>query len=217
MTCMICLNTSHTYYNLCNTCNNFIVCPSCYCNDTNIHTLNNCIHCRRKITKEFNYSIETLNIIIYYYKYLIIHILINIIYSNIFLYINFPRNVHINSMFSNTITHLLFVNNLSNCIVIPIIYSNFEDYYHMTVVYALINILYSIIFFASNSNKEVNLYYTYYTIYFYFLTLAKFIVFTLFQLLIAFGRSKKFLMFSYNLNIIKIRDVISNSISSSQV
>ncbi len=160
---------------------------------------------------------ETLNIIAYYYKYLIVHVLVNIIYSNIFLYINFPRDVYINSMFSNTITHLLLVNNLSNCIVIPIIYSNFENYYHMSIVYAFVNILYSIIFFASINHKDVNLYYTYYVIYFYLLTLAKFVIFTFYQLLIAFDRSKKFLMFSYNLTIIKVRNVMNNSISSSQV
>ena len=217
MTCMICLNTSHTYYNLCSVCNNFIVCSACYYNDTNLHTLGNCAHCRHKLTKTFNYSCETLNIITYYYKYLIIHVLVNIIYSNIFLYLNFPRDVYIDSMFSNTITHLLLVNNLSNCIVIPIIYSNFENYYHMSIVYAFVNILYSIIFFASSNHKDVNLYYTYYVIYFYLLTLVKFVVFTIYQLLIAFNRSKKLLMYSYNLQIIKVRNVINNSISSTQV
>ena len=217
MTCMICLNTSHTNYNLCNWCHNFIVCDSCYYNDTNLHTLNNCIHCRKKISKKFNYSFKSLKIILNYYIYVIIHILINIIYSNIFLYINFPRNVPINNTFSTTITHLLIINNISNFIIIPIIYTQFDYYYNMSILYSCVNILYSIIFFANNNPNDVNVYYTYYTIYFYFLTLIKFITFSIYQLIIIFNLSLKTLMREHNLQIIEIKRLKYNSVSTSQV
>ena len=214
---MICLSTHYNCYNLCGSCNNFIICTHCY-NDKNIHKINNCIHCRHKLSKTFNYSFDTLHIIIKYYKYAIIHILFNIIYSNIFLYIYFPRNLEISNMFSTTITHLFLVNNISNFILIPIIYNNFTYYDNMSIIYSCVNILYSLLFYTvSNPKSQLQIYYIYYTTYFYILTLSTLCVFTLYHIILTFNISRIILYTNNNMYLIKIHNNVVNSLTTSTV
>ena len=111
--CIICLDDSEiTFLNLCNNCNNFIVCKTCY-NSDKTHSMNLCPHCRTKLTKVFNLSFHSLYTILNYYIYSVIHIIFNVIYSNMFLYYYFPRNTHIHPFVSTSVTHLLVVNNIS--------------------------------------------------------------------------------------------------------
>ena len=214
---MICLATHHTYYNLCGSCNNFIICKKCY-NDPNLQRINNCIHCRHKIIKKFYYSLDTLYTIIEYYKFTIIHILFNIIYSNLFLYIYFPRNSEISNIFSTTITHLFLVNNISNFIIIPIIYSSSKYYYQMSLAFAFVNGAYSLLFYIiTNPKSLLQLYYIYYTTYFYILTLLQFSIITIFQLILSFNISRAHLYATNNLYLIQIQNTHFNQVTTSTV
>lgn len=212
--CIICLdNRQNSFYNLCNSCNNFIVCHNCY-NDSNIHSITVCPNCRNNIIKTFNYSYKTLHIIIDYYKYVIIHILINIIYSNIFLYYKFPHNYNLSPLVSTNLTHLLIVNNISNIIIIPLIFHNFEYYYKVSIIYSFVNIIYSMLFYITNSN--IQLYYIYYIVYFYILTLFTFIFFTIHKLVLFFQVTRLKLIHNNILHQLVIYNELHNPIQTTQ-
>jgi hypothetical protein len=215
--CIICLDMLQSeLYNLCCLCDNFIVCNSCYNNNV-LHEMKHCPHCRTKLTKQFNYSYNTFKIICIYYKFTIIHILFNIIYSNIFLYYYFPYDHKIYPYFPSTITQLLLINNLCNFIVIPSLYLSFKHYFKMSVMYAFINIIYPIIFYTTPKNTHIQLYYIYYVIYFYILTLLKFIAFNSYYLLVSFNISVNHLINTNLLHHLAIYNIVPNFIHNTRV
>jgi hypothetical protein len=208
--CIICLDrTNTTLFNLCEICNNFTVCENCY-SMNNIHTINSCPHCRTKLTKIFDFSFQTLKLILHYYTYSIVHILFNIIYSNIFLFYYFPRNNHISPVVSTTITHLMLVNNFANFLIIPFIYSSFKYNYRMSVIYAFVNILYSFVFYTTPRNTHIQLYYIYYVLYFYILTLLKYTVISIYYLLVNFNISRIHLLHTNSLYLLNIYNNVRN-------
>jgi hypothetical protein len=215
--CIICLDKkSQNYLNMCEVCNNFIICNNCHSNN-NIHNIDVCPHCRTKLTKKFVYSYNTLKIILHYYKFLLIHIIFNIIYSNIFLYYCFPYNHKIYAYFPSTITQLLLINNFVNFMVIPIIYTSFKYYYRTSVMYASVNVIYSMIFYMTDRSNHIQLYYIYYVLYFYIFTLLKYTTFMSYYLLLNFNISKINLFRIhnlYNLIVYNYMDISSVEITS---
>ena len=202
--CIICLNRSNNkYYSLCNLCNNFIVCSNCYQNKQT-QSLQVCCNCRQPLHKSFHYSWNTFTIMFMHYRLFIIHILGNIVLSNITLINYFPYNQNISKMFPQNIEMALFLNNYFNIIIVPLILNQYKYYVNTVYIYAICNLLFFTIFISIQERNYLQLYYIYIMIYFYILNIFKFTIFSIHDLVKLVGIHYKILCLNHNLKTINI-------------
>lgn len=139
MYCTICLDENcNVYHNICSQCNNCI-CKNCY-NGNEVHNLNNCSVCRTRLQKKTHFTYQSFTYSLYFYHHSIIHILINIILANITFYHNFPNDITIKSIPQDRTTFLLLLN-FCNCILLPYIYSIFNEYITLNYLYSIISLV----------------------------------------------------------------------------
>jgi hypothetical protein len=204
--CIICLTrTNNKYYNLCNICNNFIICHNCY-QDRQTQTLQICCNCRHPLHKSFHYSWNTLWIMFIHYRLFIIHILGNLALSNITLLNYFPYNRNIQHSYPQNITMALFLNNYFNIIIIPLILNQYKYYVNTVYIYAGINLLFFIIFISIQPQHYLQIYYIYIMVYFYILNIFKFTIFSIHGLLKLANIHTKLLYIDNNINTINIHN-----------
>jgi hypothetical protein len=139
MYCTICLEqNSNIYHNICRRCTNTI-CNNCYKSD-DIHNLDKCPACRTTLSKQYSFDLNTLMYLLFFYKHTILHILINIIFTNLTFYYNFPAYISDKNI-PQTKTLFLIILNYCNFIIAPTIYNSFKGYIFINYIYCFYNFI----------------------------------------------------------------------------
>ena len=165
MYCTICLdNNSRLYHNICNTCNNSI-CSDCY-NQEDIHNLRTCPACRNTLHKSYKIDLKVVLFFISFYRHLFIHIIVNILYTNITFHYKFPTS-HISNIVPDDKTAFFMLLNYCNFIIVPLIYNSFKDYTFLNYPYSFLNFVLCLIISHLKGKDLGNMYSLYCILYIY--------------------------------------------------
>lgn len=185
LSCILCLSDSKSsYYNICDICNNFKICNSCY-NSSNTHQLKNCPLCRQSLSyyRLGNCYYNFINL--KHYSFIFYYILFNIIIPNISICLYFPDPNIINKSFITHKTPCLLLLNYANIVLVPMIMYYYKDSTTIFMCYTITNIAFLILFSSTQheDQREV-IYYTYTVSYIYLCCLFHFFVLYLYYLIL---------------------------------
>ena len=181
MSCIICLEEKNFLYNLCDICKNCLVCKSCMKNE-DINKCDVCFNCRNpflRVKRRFN-SKDVLYFL-YYFRYLIVHVLSMIVLPNLNMSIYFPEEKYLEKypyLIQNQITFIVFMNYM-NIVLFPYIFFcielNKKYFWSISGIHTIFALIYP------NVNKKGHMHlYLYYNLFILYIgclfTLMLFIV-----------------------------------------
>ena len=200
MMCTICLSqNSRIYHSICEVCNN-CVCGSCYA-DRDVHNLVRCPVCRTRLEKKSRVDCQVGLYFFSYFRHFFLHIIINIMYTNVVFYYHFPTE-NIDKLVPKNKTAFLLLLNFCNFIIVPVIFNSFHNYVYMNYVYCAINFLLCQIISNVRGKDLGSMYSIYCLLYIYALCFIHFTIINLSFFFSIFNHHKK--LFIKNSNIYKL-------------
>ena len=160
MSCMLCLEEQNFLYNLCDVCKNCLVCKSCMRKeDTNRCDV--CFNCREPFIR-VKRKINSKDILyfLYYFRYIIIHILAMIVLPNLNMSIYFPEEKYLEKhpyVIQNKITFIVFMNYI-NIVLFPYMFIHLKLIPHIFWVISILNSLFSMIYPSVKEEDYIKLY-----------------------------------------------------------
>lgn len=189
MICTICLdNDANIYHSICNVCSN-IVCNDCY-NVSDIHNLHSCPACRTKLDKEYKIDRKVVLYFVFFYRHYFLHIIVNILFTNLTFSLNFPTE-NIDKIVPSNKTLFLLLLNYCNIIIVPTIYNSFKDYVYLNYIYTFFNFTTCQIMNITHDRSLGTLYNIYCILYLYGLCIIHITLIHLRFLVILFNISNK--------------------------
>ena len=163
--CILCLYSHfNRYYNLCDRCNNFIICYHCY-KKKQTHQMKQCPNCRvllKKISHD-SWCQEFLDTL-YFLRYVIFYLVFILLPSNLML-IDFPSHMNSNIFITDPILYGIMIN-ISHIIILPFIILYYNHYIPILLSFTILNLTFLSVY-LSKSDKPVSFYTVYNIIYIY--------------------------------------------------
>lgn len=189
MICTICLdNNANIYHSICNVCMN-CVCNECY-NVSDIHNLHSCPACRTRLHKRYKIDKKVALHFISFYRHYFLHIIVNILLTNLTFTYNFPTE-NIDDIVPSNQTLFLLLLNYCNIIIVPTIYNSFKDYIYFNYIYTLLNFIMCQIMNSISGKSVGTLYNIYCILYLYGLCIIHITLINLRFLIIVFNINNK--------------------------
>ena len=211
MTCLICLGHKNKYYNLCDICNNCLVCTDCYTsNELALHT--NCFNCRHTFTR-INRRTNCNDVLyfLHYFRHVFIYVISMVFLPNLNTIMFFPEKKYLEKhtiLFQNIEIYLFFLNYM-NLVIFPYIFNFFYNTTHIFFwIICMTNCIFTLAFPTLNKDDQSYLHLFYNIVYIYAGCLCSFLVFTYSELYISYSNYIK--NFINNIRIIKSKIKIHN-------
>jgi hypothetical protein len=215
--CIICLNdNSRKYYNVCDKCNNFIICKQCF-RTKNTHKIVNCVHCRQKLIKDDNIiQGPFLFSYLYFLRFVFIYVLFIIIPSNI-IASYFPDKIDSNTVITTNKNLFIIITNINYILIVPyLLYYYITQFYLILTLYCFNNILF-LILLLSNAHTINNFFIIYTILSMYTFVYLHLSIIILVELLYFYAKKIDDFVHKQQIYVLKIYDTLYTNTTPIQV